>query len=105
MELNTLVKLIADTLKEFDSTKPRQAGKNFKAGIGPYGEPQLIKKLSELLKQKGYPCQTARTPDLMFGVFVEGNDHAPSTYSVKCGRSPSQIVYFHMAELRQTHPF
>jgi len=65
VELNTLVSLIADTLKEFDSKAP--PFKNFRPRIGPYGEPQLVKKLSELLIQKGYACRTARTPDLMFG--------------------------------------
>ena len=67
MELNALVKLISETLKEFDSTSPRQVNKTFKAGIGPFGEPQLVKELCERLKQKGYACRTARTPDLMFG--------------------------------------
>jgi len=56
---------LADTLKEFDSKAP--PFKNFRPGIGPYGEPQLIKKLSELLIHNGYDCRTARTPDLVFG--------------------------------------
>ncbi len=65
MELNELVRLIADTLKEFDLSRP--VFKTFKPGIGPYGEPQLIKKLSELLTDKGYSSHTGRTPDLTFG--------------------------------------
>ena len=65
MELQELVRLIADTLKEFDYSRP--IFKAFGAGIGPYGEPQLVKKLSELLSAMGYPTRTAKTPDLMFG--------------------------------------
>ena len=64
LELKELVGLIADTLKEFDSSKPKF--KNFSPGIGPYGEPQLIRELSLLLSKKGYPSTISRTPDLLF---------------------------------------
>ncbi len=65
LELSELVALIADVLWEFDSSRP--VFKNFNAGIGPFGEPQLIRKLSELLTKKGYPSRTMRTPDLTVG--------------------------------------
>jgi hypothetical protein len=63
MQLNDLVTLVADTLKDFDASKP--VFKTFQAGIGPFGEPQLVKNLKELLTKKGCPCKTAKTPDLM----------------------------------------
>jgi len=62
MEINELVSLIADLLKEFDLTRP--VHKHFKPGIGPFGEPQLIKELSKLLKSKGHLAYTKRIPDL-----------------------------------------
>ena len=63
MELNEVVELTADLLKDFDSSRP--VFKNFKPGIGPFGEPQLVKIISELLTNDGHPASTARTPDLM----------------------------------------
>jgi hypothetical protein len=65
IRLHDLVRLIADLLKEFDSSRP--VFKNFQPGIGPYGEPQLVKKISELLTKRGYPCRTQRHPDLVVG--------------------------------------
>jgi hypothetical protein len=62
MEDAELVVLIADTLKEFDSSGP--IFKNFKPGIGPFGEPQLVQNLAKLLEAKGHKTQIARTPDL-----------------------------------------
>mgnify|MGYP007135509131 CR=1 FL=1 len=62
MQLHDLVNLIADTLKEFDSSGP--VFKNFKPGIGPYGEPQLLRNCRS---SKGCSCRTARTADLMVG--------------------------------------
>lgn len=67
MELSEIVRVVANALANFDATKPRQKKKTFQAGIGPFGEPQLIKNLSELLNQEGYRSRTARTPDLMLG--------------------------------------
>ena len=64
MELDGVVTLIADTLKEFDSLAPTR--KNYKPGIGPFGEVELIKELSKRLTDKGYISTTARTPDLTF---------------------------------------
>lgn len=63
MELTEIVKEIADVLKEFDSTKPKH--KYFKPGIGPFGEPQLIKIISELLTSRNHPAQTKRVPDMI----------------------------------------
>lgn len=62
MNLNEVVVLIADSLKDFDSSKPTH--KHFQPGIGPFGEPQLIKKISILLKNKNYSAHTGRVPDL-----------------------------------------
>jgi hypothetical protein len=64
MELFEIVKDIANALKQFDSEKP--VHKAFKAGIGPFGEPQLVKIISERLNDLGkYKTQTKRTPDLI----------------------------------------
>lgn len=64
MELRNIVCDIADVLKSFDSEKPIH--KRFKPGIGPFGEPQLIKEVSSRLNRikKGYETYTRRTPDL-----------------------------------------
>jgi hypothetical protein len=69
MELAQVVALIADALKEFDSSRPvcKTPKRTFQPGIGPFGEPLLIKTLQGLLIQKGYPSTTHRTPDLMIG--------------------------------------
>jgi hypothetical protein len=40
MEISILVEKIADLLKSFDTEKPRH--KHFQAGVGPFGEPQLV---------------------------------------------------------------
>ena len=59
-----IAKDIADVLVQFDSEKP--VHKAFKAGIGPFGEPQLIKIISNRLNALGkYENQTKRTPDLI----------------------------------------
>lgn len=62
MDYAELVKIIADILKEFDSEKPIH--KTFKAGIGPFGEPQIVREIAERLVGKGIPARTRRTPDL-----------------------------------------
>jgi hypothetical protein len=62
MEYLTLVKLIADILKEFDSERP--VHKNFQPGIGPFGEPQIVAELARRLTSKGVPARTKRIPDL-----------------------------------------
>lgn len=64
MELTEIARDVADVLKQFDSEKP--VHKAFKAGIGPFGEPQLVKTLADRLNGLGKYCtQTRRTPDLI----------------------------------------
>ena len=62
MEYSDLVIIIADILKEFDKGRP--VHKAFKPGIGPFGEPQIVKIISERLNQKAISARTKRTPDL-----------------------------------------
>jgi hypothetical protein len=62
MEYIDIVKTIADLLKNFDSEKP--INKSFQPGIGPFGEPQIVKLIAQRLSNKGIPSQTKRTPDL-----------------------------------------
>jgi hypothetical protein len=57
-----IVCIIADLLKEFDAEKPTH--KKFQPGIGPYGEPQIVKVIPERLSKRGFAAQTKRTPDL-----------------------------------------
>lgn len=64
MELQGIVTSIANLLKEFDSSKPVH-NTNYKPGIGPFTEPQLIKEISRLLNLKGTSAFTRRTPDLI----------------------------------------
>jgi len=61
MEYSDLVKIIA-VLKEFDSEKP--IFKKYMPGIGPFGEPQIVKIISNKLTERGIPARTRRTPDL-----------------------------------------
>jgi hypothetical protein len=69
MDLAQVVALNANSLKDFDSSEPvcKTPKRIFKPGIGPFGEPLLIKKLQGLLTDKGYTCTTQRTPDLLIG--------------------------------------
>jgi hypothetical protein len=62
MMLNQVVNEIADFLKEFDSKKPIH--KEFRLGIGPFGEPQIIKEIAKGLSIKGKQTKTGRIPDL-----------------------------------------
>lgn len=62
MMLNQVVNEIADFLKEFDSKKPIH--KKFRPGIGPFGEPQIIKEIAKGLSIKGKQTKTYRIPDL-----------------------------------------
>ena len=54
--------MIADILKAFDAELPIH--KSFKPGIGPFGEPQIVRILAKRLTDKGISAQTKRTPDL-----------------------------------------
>jgi hypothetical protein len=65
--MQTLVTRFAEALKAIDSS--REPHKNFQPGVGPYGEPQVIRKSLEYLKQK-YPDEfglgkTKREPDVL----------------------------------------
>jgi len=66
MDLERVVTDVADVLKIIDS-----AGvpfKGFQAGVGPYGEPQLVKLIAEHLNRSpeyALRVKTMRTPDLL----------------------------------------
>ena len=62
MQYADIIKIIADILKEFDSERP--VHKNFSPGIGPFGEPQIVREIAWRLSSRGIPSQTKRTPDL-----------------------------------------
>jgi hypothetical protein len=66
MELAEIIADVADALVEIDrSSKPFRS---FRAGVGPYGEPQLVKlianSLNALSKYQGR-VRTKRNPDLL----------------------------------------
>jgi len=66
MNLAGVVSDFADALVQIDTS--RQSFRNFQPGIGPYGEPQLVKlvvsELNKLPKYRG-AVRTKRTPDLL----------------------------------------
>ena len=62
MKYNEIVALITDILKEFDAEKP--VHKNFQPGIGPFGEPQIVKIIANRLSEKGFSAITKKSPDL-----------------------------------------
>ena len=62
MRHDELVATVTDLLKRFDSEKPKH--KRFKPGIGPFGEPQLVREIAGRLTKLGIPSSTHRTPDL-----------------------------------------
>ncbi|HEX9012208.1 MAG TPA: hypothetical protein VF813_01785 [Anaerolineaceae bacterium] len=64
-ELPEIVRNVADVLKTFDSEKP--VFKEFQPGIGPYGEPQLVREIAHRLNgcEGKYTALTKRTPDLL----------------------------------------
>lgn len=66
MDLETVVQDIADVLKSIDSSGA--PFKDFKPGVGPYGEPQLVKLVAEHLNRiprYGGCAKTMRSPDLL----------------------------------------
>ena len=65
MQISELVRVVADTLKQFDAERPTH--KSFQPGIGPFGEPQLIKEVARRLSYQGLDAKTRRTPDLEVG--------------------------------------
>lgn len=62
MKHDELVSVIADLLKDFDSEYPEH--KTFQPGIGPFGEPQLVREIATRLSKQGIGAQTHRTPDM-----------------------------------------
>ena len=66
MELEEVVTDIADALVSVDAS--RVPHRSFQPGVGPYGEPQLVKLiatfLNDIRKYHGKVC-TRRTPDLL----------------------------------------
>jgi hypothetical protein len=64
--LKTVVSDIADSLVVIDSSGV--PFRKFKQGVGPYGEPQLLKNISQILNSKNTyhgKVETRRTPDLL----------------------------------------
>jgi hypothetical protein len=62
MNYSDIIHFIADYLKEFDSEGPIH--KSYLPGIGPFGEPQLVRLISQTFFAKGVKARTSRTPDL-----------------------------------------
>lgn len=59
MDLDELVKSIADALKDLDAECP--VYRKYQPGIGPYGEPQLVKQIAARLTGVGISARTTRT--------------------------------------------
>jgi hypothetical protein len=62
MEFSTIVNTIANILYEFDREKP--IFKRYQPGIGPFGEPQIVKIIAKRLLGLNINAKTNRTPDL-----------------------------------------
>jgi hypothetical protein len=66
MDLKDLANDVADAIMSVDSSK--ESFRSFQPGVGPYGEPQLVKliasKLDQLPQYKA-SVRTKRTPDLL----------------------------------------
>jgi hypothetical protein len=62
MEYFQIVQIIAGILKEFDLEAP--VHKAFRPGIGPFGEPQIVRVIADRLTNQGIAAMTKRTPDL-----------------------------------------
>ena len=70
MNLERVISDIADALKSIDTSGVRF--KDFRAGVGPYGEPQLVKLIAEHLSrspQYAQGAKTMKTPDLLIAGF------------------------------------
>jgi hypothetical protein len=63
MEFFEIVQTISGLLKYFDTERP--VHKSFKPGIGPFGEPQIVKIIAQRLSQLGIDAHTQRIPDLV----------------------------------------
>ncbi|RMG26394.1 MAG: hypothetical protein D6724_01885 [Armatimonadetes bacterium] len=66
MDLEELIHEIASELKKLDASCP--VFRNYQPGIGPFGEPQLVKKISVALAKRGRDSRTHQTPDMSVGV-------------------------------------
>jgi hypothetical protein len=62
MEYGEIISVIGDILVELDAEYP--VHKRFKPGIGPFGEPQLVKIIAQRLCRRQIPSKTRRCPDL-----------------------------------------
>lgn len=65
MDLNHIIRSVADILKAFDAERPVHKG--FQPGIGPFGEPQIVKEIAARLSTNGVRAATRRTPDMAIG--------------------------------------
>jgi hypothetical protein len=66
MVLESVIQDVADVLKGIDGSG--EAFKNFQPGVGPYGEPQLVKLVAQHLNDipaYSHGVKTMRTPDLL----------------------------------------
>jgi hypothetical protein len=66
MDLKKVVDDVADVLQRIGDEG--ECFRNFQPGVGPYGEPQVVKLAAVALsKMSGYEAgvKTARTPDLL----------------------------------------
>lgn len=62
MTISVITATIADILKQHDTEMPRF--RHFRPGIGPFGEPQLVKIIANKLTSQGLTSRTKRSPDL-----------------------------------------
>jgi hypothetical protein len=62
MEFPEIIRTIANILKGYDNEMPIH--KKYQPGIGPFGEPQLVKAIAERLSNQGIAALTKRMPDL-----------------------------------------
>ena len=64
MKHKDIVRIIADLLKNLDSENP-QPKEEYEPGIGPIGEPQLVKMIEAQLGSLGLSGKIQQTPDLV----------------------------------------
>ena len=65
MHYSEIVFEIANILKDFDAERPIHKG--FQPGIGPFGEPQIVREIADRLNRKYSTVKTKRTPDMQIG--------------------------------------
>ena len=71
IETRELVNTIANVLKDYDSERPvhKTKQRTYQPGIGPFGEPQLVKTIAERLTEMGLSASTLRTPDMQINQY------------------------------------